>query len=146
MPAIAREMTRRTALLLFCAAPSVAADSAADAWEVITTLAGALGRGDAGEFLSMCDSTTPAYAALRVNVPALLAQAEVESGIDPVENSGDDRARQVVVDWQLQLVARTALERITRRRETVKCSMEKRGRKWKIVGIEPLGFFGPMSA
>jgi hypothetical protein len=139
-------MTRRTALLIFCAAPSLAADSAQEAWEVITTLAAALGRGDAGEFLSACDSAMPGYETLRVSVSALVAQAEVESGIDPAENSGDDRARNVVVDWQLQLVDRTGLQRVTRRRENVKLLLEKRGRSWKVRRIEPLAFFAPLSA
>src|SRR5436305_5545803 len=127
MPAIELEMTRRSALLLFCAAPSLAADPAQEAWEVITTLAAALGRADAGEFLSVCDSAMPGYETLRVSVSALVAQAEVESGIDPAENSGDDRARNVVVDWQLQLVDRSGLQRATRRREHVHCVVEKGG-------------------
>ena len=139
-------MTRRTALSILCAAPLIAADPMQETWEVITTLAAALGRGDAGEFLSVCDSTTPAYAALRVSVPALVAQSEVESGIDPAQNSGNDRAREVVVDWQMQMVDRTGLQRVTRRRENVKVALEKRGRKWKVIGIEPLGFFAPLSA
>jgi hypothetical protein len=146
MPAIALEMTRRTALLIFCAAPSLAADPAQEAWEVITTLAAALGRGDAGEFLAACDSGMPGYETLRASVSALVAQAEVESGIDPAENSGDDRARNVVVDWQLQLVDRSGLQRVIRRRENVKLLLEKRGRTWKVGRIEPLGFFAPLSA
>src|SRR6478672_8541135 len=145
MPAIELEMTRRTAVLLFCAAPALAADPAQEAWEVITTLAAALGRADAGEFLSVCDSAMPGYETLRVSVSALVAQAEVESGVDPAENSGDDRARTVVVDWQLQLVDRTGLQRVTRRRENVHLSLEKRGRKWRVDRIEPLGFFAPLS-
>ena len=88
----------------------------------------------------------PGYETLRVNVSALVAQAEVESGIDPAENSGDDRARSVVVDWQLHLVDRSGLQRVTRRRETVQLLLEKRGRNWKVGRIEPLGFFAPLAA
>src|SRR5438128_591817 len=141
MPAIALEMTRRTALLIFCATPSLAADPAQEAWEVITTLAAALGRGDAGEFLSACDSAMPGYETLRASVSALVAQAEVESGIDPAENSGDNRVRNVVVDWQLQLVDRTEVQRVSRRSDNVKLLLQKRGRTWKVGRIEPLGFF-----
>jgi hypothetical protein len=143
MPATAPEMTRRGAIFTLCAASAFAADAAQDVWEVVTKLAAALGSGDAGEFLSLCDSTMPGYAALRVNVSALIAQADAESGIDPVENAGSDGARQMVVDWQLHLVDRSGLQRVTRRRENVKVSLEKRGRRWKIVSLQPIVFFAP---
>jgi hypothetical protein len=138
-------MTRRTAVLAFCAARALAADSAQEVWDVVTTLAAALGSGDAGEFLSMCDSTAPGYAVLRTNVSALVAQADIESAIDPVQNTGDDRAREMVLDWQLRLVDRTGLQRVTRRSETVRCVLEKRGRKWKALSLDPVGFFAPLS-
>src|SRR3954471_21594795 len=121
MPATGIEMTRRTALFALCAASALAADAAEDVWEIVTTLAAALGRGDAGEFLSVCDSAAPAYPVLRANVLALVAQADIESAIDPIRNTGDDRAREMVLDWQLHLVERSGLQRVTRRSETVRC-------------------------
>ena len=146
MPATGLEITRRTALLMFCAARAIAADPSQEVWEVITTLASALGRGDAGEFLSVCDSAAPGYAALRANVSALVAQAEIESGIDPVANTGDDGRRDIIVDWQLRLVDRSGLERVTNRRQTVRCVLQKRGRNWKVLSLEPVGFLAPLSA
>ena len=139
-------MTRRTALFTLCAASAIAAVPAQEVWDVVTVMAAALGTGDAGEFLAMCDPGTPGYALLRANVTALVAQADVESGIDPVQNTGDDRARQIVVDWQLQLVDRSALQRVTRRREAVTCALAKRRGKWKVISIEPVAFFAPVSA
>jgi len=139
-------MTRRTAWFTLCVAAAIAADPAQEVWEAITTLASALGRGDAGEFLSVCDSAAPGYAALRANVLALVAQAEIESGIDPAANTGDDRRREIVLDWQLRLIDRSGLDRVTNRRETVHCALEKRGRKWKVLSLEPAGFLAPLSA
>jgi hypothetical protein len=146
MPATGPEITRRAALFTLCAATAQAADSSQEAWELVTTLAGALGRSNAGEFLSVCDATMPAYATLRRNVSALIAQADAESGIDPVLNEGDDSGRELVVDWQLHLVDRTGLQRLTARRENVHLRLEKRRSKWKILAIEPVAFFAPPSA
>src|SRR3954451_16284434 len=112
MPATGREITRRTALFALCAVPSSAADPAQEVWDVVTTLAAALGRADPGEFLSVCDPALPGYQTLRANLSALVAQADAESAIDPVDNTGDDRVRELVVDWDLRLVEHSALQRV----------------------------------
>jgi hypothetical protein len=122
-----------------------AADPAEEVWEVVTTMAAALGRGSDGEFLAVCDASLAGYATLRGNLAGLVAAAEIESGIDPVTNEGDGAARVLEVDWQLHLVER-GLDRVTRRRQVVKCRMEKRSRKWKVVALEPVAFFAPPSA
>ena len=140
-------MTRRAAILAICgAAPAFAADPAQDVWEVVTAMAAALGVADPGAFLAACDSGMPSYQTLRANISALVAQADIESGIDPVRNEGTDTAREVEVDWQLQLIDRSGLQRVTRRRENIKLRFEKRGRKWKVVSLEPVAFFAPLSA
>jgi murein L,D-transpeptidase YcbB/YkuD len=143
MPATGPEITRWAALFTLCAAPVLAADPSQEAWEVVTALASALGRSDARDFLSVCDPAMPAYAALRRNVSALVAQADAESGIDPVRNDGDHRAREMVVDWQLHLVDRTGLQHITARRENIQLRLEMRESKWKVVGIDRIAFFAP---
>jgi hypothetical protein len=139
-------MTRRAAILVICAAPALAADPAQDVWEIVTAMAAALGVADPGAFLAACDSGMPSYQTLRANVSALVAQADVESGIDPVRNEGTDTTREVEVDWQLQLVDRSGLQRVTRRRENIKLRFEKSGRKWKVVSLEPVRLFAPLSA
>jgi hypothetical protein len=136
----------RAFLAVFAAPLACAADPAQDAWEVIADMAAALGRASAGEFLAACDSSLPGLAQLRSHVNALVAASEVESSIDPVANSGNDASRSLEIDWLLHLVDRSGLQKITRRREVVKARMEKRGRKWKVVALEPLSFFAPPSA
>ena len=139
-------MTRRVALLTLWAARALAADSAQEVWDVVTAMAAALANADAGEFLGLCDSGMSGYEALRANVTALVAQADADSGIDPVRNDGDDHARNVEADWELRLVDRSALQRTWQRRATVKLRIEKRGRKWKVVALDPVSFFAPQSA
>jgi len=148
MPAIGPEIPRRS-LLLFGVAAGVlraAGDPADDVWDMVTRLAGALGRGDASDFLGLCDSKMPDYETLRTYVEALTASYDANSGIDPVRNEGDDRARSVEMDWSLRLVDRTGLGRVTERRANVKARLEKRGRAWKFVGLDPISFFAPPSA
>jgi hypothetical protein len=145
MPATGHELTRRAVLALAVAASARAADPAQEVWDVVTAMAAALGRGSDGEFLAACDSSLAGYAELRGNVAGLVAAAEVESGIDPVKNEGDAAARVLEVDWLLHIVER-GLDRVTRRRQVVKCRIEKRSRKWKVVALEPVAFFAPPSA
>ena len=145
MAATGRKLTRRA--LLFSAAALVrAADPAEEAWELITAMAAALASGADVEFLSACDPSMPGHAALRANVAALVAVADIESAIDPVRNTGDAAARELEVDWQLSLVDRAGLQRVTRRRQVVKCKLEKRGRGWKVMTLDPVSFFAAPSA
>lgn len=147
-------MTRR-ALLLASLAARLRADSADDVWELIASAARALSeatalpppnRGGAGPFLSFFDPRMPGYETLRANVAALIDQADLQSTLDPVDNDGDDRARNLSVDWQLRLTDPATGVTATRRQEIVKCRVEKQGRKWRIVSLEPLSFFAPPRA
>jgi hypothetical protein len=146
MPATGRDLTRRALLAASAAVMARAADPADEAWELITAMATALGRADDVGFLSACDSSLAGYATLRTNVAALMATADIESAIDPVRNTGDATAREVEVDWQLNLVDRAGLQRVTRRRQVVKCRLEKRGRRWRVVTLDPVAFFAAPSA
>jgi hypothetical protein len=147
-------MTRR-ALLLASLAARLRADSADDAWELIASAARALGeatalpppnRGSAVPFLSFFDHKMPGYETLRTNVTALIDQADLQTTIDQAGNEGDDRARNVTVDWELRITDLATAVNSTRRQELVKCRVEKQGRKWRIVSLEPLSFFAPPRA
>ena len=146
MAATGRELTRRSLLAASAAALARAADPADEAWELITAMAAALASGADVEFLSACDPSMPGHATLRANVAALVAVADIESAIDPVRNTGDAAARELDVDWQLSLVDRAGLQRVTRRRQVVKCKLEKRGRGWKVMTLDPVSFFAAPSA
>ncbi len=99
-----------------------------------TILAGAHEMG-AREFLGLFDSSMPKYADLRANVEALVARAEVGSAIEIASDSGDDRRRVMELDWLLEIQDRAP------RRQVVKVTIEKRGKKWIFTSIEPVDFF-----
>jgi hypothetical protein len=145
MPAIGPELTRRALLLAALAVP-LRADSADQVWDLISSMASALGNGHAAEFLTVIDPAMPGYQELRSNVTALLAQTEVQSSIDLVSNEGDDGSRTVEVDWLLTMADSVGASGSTKRQEHVKCRFEKQGRRWRIVHMEPLAFFAPPRA
>ena len=128
------------------AAPLALADSAADAWQAIADAASALSSGSAPEFLAAFDSAMPGFEILRRNVTALVQQNDLQSGIEPVTNEGSGEARALELDWQLQLTSHEEPPRVVQRHETVKCRLEKRGRKWRIVSFEPAALFAPPGA
>ncbi len=135
-------MTRR-ALLLLPLAIALRADSARDAWDLLSAAASALSAGNAEAFLGCFDSRMPGFEELRAGVTALLREAEPRSSVELLTNEGDDRSRVVKVDWTLNVVSRQDGVGSTRREKTVTFRMEKRGRTWRITGMEPAGFFGP---
>ena len=75
---------------------------------------------------------------------ALVRDWDVQSSVDLEENQGDDQARDLELSWTLRVVDRTGGVRSSRREEHVKCRVEKRGRKWKIVLFEPMALFAPV--
>lgn len=86
----------------------------------------------------------PDYQKLVNYIGALTAGFDIVCSIDVLSNQGDDRARAVDLDWLLQLTARGSP--VARRRERVKCRLERRGKKWKITSLDPVAFFAPPKA
>jgi hypothetical protein len=136
-------MTRRLLLLLPLAARCRAADPAREVVELISGAAGSLSAGDAAQFLKAFDPAMQGYAKLRENVTGLIAQGEVQSLIDPLEDEGDDRRRVARFQWTLRLRLGPESANFARREQVVKCVAEKRGGKWRIVELEPVEFFAP---
>ena len=131
----------RTALLLLFSTIALA-DPAADVLNVFTAAAEALTNDDSTAFLDNFDRNMPEYATLRTNVEGLLGAYEVGSTIEVVTDEGDDQKRTVELDWLLIASDKTAINGVPeRRRRVVKCRLERRGKKWKIVALEPVDFF-----
>jgi hypothetical protein len=135
-------MTRR-ALLLVPFAACLRADSAEQVWDLFASLAAALSEANASAFMSAFDPAMPGYEALRAGVTALLREAEVQSSIELVEDQGDDSSRAVELDWLVHIVGRQDGAVAERRRERVKCRVEKSGKKWRVASLDPLQFFAP---
>jgi hypothetical protein len=134
-------MMLRTTLLLLVATFALA-DSAADVLNVFTNAAEGLINDDAASFLDSFDRTMPGYAALQDNVKGLLAAYEVGATIEEIADQGDDSKRTVELDWLLILTQKGATNSPQQtRRQVVKCTVERRGKQWKVTGVEPVDFF-----
>ena len=134
-------MMLRTALLLFFSTFAVA-DTTADVLNVFTSAAEGLINDDSASFFDSFDRNMPGYAALQDNVKGLLAAYAVGATIEVITDEGDDRKRTVELDWLLILTQKGATNSPQQtRRQVVKCTVERRGKQWKITALEPVDFF-----
>jgi hypothetical protein len=137
----------RVRLLLlagFIAPLLVFAEAPADVLRLITDAAEALANDDASGFLDQFDRNMPGYAELRANVEGLLNANETISTVETVSDQGDDRKRSLELDWLLALNEKNAAGgRKETRRGILKCSVERQGKRWKIVALGPIAFFRP---
>jgi hypothetical protein len=134
-------MMLRTALLLLVATFALA-DTAADVLNVFTSAAEALINDDPASFLDSFDRNMPGYAALQNNVTGLLATYDAGSTIEEITDEGDDHKRTVELDWLLIVKQKGATNSPQQtRRQVVKCTVERRGKQWKITALEPMELF-----
>jgi hypothetical protein len=141
MPATAPDIARRTFLAVL-AAPLMAGTEQ-EVLDLFTDLASALSEGNGLVFLDRIDHSMPDYEKLQRNILALVAQYEIVAAIDVIEDEGDDRTRAVQVDWILQIRAREETGPLVRRRETVKCRLDRVKKKWKVSSLDPISLFAP---
>jgi len=142
MRAIALSVVIALALACFNGAPLLA-DAHSDVIQVVSSLADGLTGVNVPEFMDVFDKEMPGYDTLRAYVTALTNQAEVNSSIEPVQETGDNQKRSIELDWYLEVRSLLQDGPIVQRREVIHCELEKEGRKWKIVSIKPLDFFAP---
>jgi hypothetical protein len=72
----------------------------------------------------------------------LLASHDVGSTIEVVNDEGDDQKRSLDLDWLLVISEKnSAIGTNETRRKVLKCRIERRGKQWKIVALEPAEFF-----
>jgi hypothetical protein len=130
-------------VVLSLVTPLAADDTDASA-DVIKQAATALGNGDAAAFLQNFDPAIPAFKTLRTQATALLKQADAQSTIQFLGNTGDDRARILKVDWNLNLSQRGGSKAVVVRHVQATCRVETRGGQWRITRFEPAGLFAPL--
>jgi hypothetical protein len=136
-------MTRRVLCMLPLAACCRASDPAREVLDVVADAAGSLSAGNVSLFMKAFDPAMAGYATLRENVTALIAQGEVQSLIEPLEDEGDERRRVHQFQWTLRWKRGEDSASFARREQVVTCKAEKRGGKWRIVALEPIAFFAP---
>ena len=118
------------------------ADPPADVLELFREAADALASDDANAFLAKFDRNMTGYAAFRDEVVGLLAAHDVGSTIEVVNDEGDDQKRSLDLDWLLVISEKnTGNGAKETRRQVLKCRIERQGKQWKIVALEPVEFF-----
>jgi hypothetical protein len=122
--------------VLFLAATAVArAQAPADVLETLRMLADSLSQGDSDGFLAKFDYKMPGYQTLRNEIEVLSQTEGVGSAIEVLSDEGDNQKRALDLDWVLEI----ADERP--RRDSVHCELEREGKQWKIVKLDPVEFF-----
>lgn len=125
------------AVLLAAAAPT-------EVFDLFVGMASALSENNPVAFMQAVDPALPGYDKFRDNVFALTAQCDVVSSVEFLKDEGNDTRRTVELDWLLEIHAKEDTSNAAvRRREVVSCRLERRGKKWKIVALEPASLFTP---
>ena len=128
-------------LLLFPALAQPPADpTPKDVQTLIRETAEDLSNKDSRGFLDRFDPKMPGYETLHYEVEGLVAHDSVVSTIEIVTDKGDNQQRELKLDWVLSVDTERP------RREVVTIRIEKQGRKWKIVALDPVEFFKPTAA
>jgi len=104
--------------------------------EVFRAASEALANRDADAFLDQFDQRMSRYAELRDEIRDLFGRAqEIGSTIDVITDEGNEQKRTLELDWLLKI------DNADPRRQIVKCTVEKQGKRWKITALEPVEFF-----
>jgi hypothetical protein len=120
-----------------------ASDAQQQVFDLFSKIASALSDDDAAMFIEAVDPGMPHFEDFRRDVVALTDLADLTNSIEVLSDTGDDTHRAEELDWFLEIVGKSEPHPLERRRETVKFRLERKGKKWKIVSIDPLHFFGP---
>ncbi len=133
------------ALILFLATLAFA-DTSQELIDVFGSMASALSEDNPAVFLRAIDPSAPGYAALARNVNALANQNELTCSIEIVKQEGDGRSQTLELDWLLEIRGKNQNHVFLRREATVKCKLERRKNKWRVVSLDPPDFFAPPDA
>ncbi len=133
----------RCAVIMIPAACLAAAGAHDDVIDLFSRAAEALSSSNAARFLEKFDPAMPDYDRFVQGVNALVSQADLASSVEVVKDEGDERHRTVVLDWALEITVDSPAAPTVYRRQDVTCRLERRGKKWKVVALEPVRFFAP---
>ncbi|HTP88864.1 MAG TPA: hypothetical protein VMJ34_18060 [Bryobacteraceae bacterium] len=119
------------------------ADAHADVIDVIASMTAALSDDNAAGFMKAVDKGMSGYDTLRGEIPALLAQGNVVSSVQALRDEGDDARRSLQLDWYLEIRNLDETAPVVRRREVIRCTLEKHDGRWHVTSLDPLSFFEP---
>ena len=126
--------------ILACAA--LISDTHDDVVDLFASMAAALSEINVPQFMDAFDKDMPDYDKMKRAVTGLVNQAEVSSSVEPLKDEGDDTKRTVELDWFLEIRSLLPDGPVVHRREVIRCELRKEKKRWKIVSIQPLEFFG----
>jgi hypothetical protein len=132
----------RRALLIFGAALAFA-DTRDELIRLFGAMASALSEDNPAVFLRAIDPSMAGYSRFAESVKALAAQNGLSSSIEIARQEGDGRVQAVELDWLLEITGKDQNHVFVRRQTTVKCQLERRSGKWRIVSLEPTSLFAP---
>jgi hypothetical protein len=135
---------QRRFFLAILAAPAVA-DTGQDLIDLFGGMAGALSEGEPEAFLRGIDPSLPDYGRFAARVRALALQNTLSSSIGILKQEGDANVQVVELDWILEIRGKDQSHVYQRRQSVVKCRVERKGRRWRIVLLDPQDFFAPPS-
>ena len=133
-------------VLLAVAACLQAADPEKEVEALVASAASDLSAGNVRSFLEAFDKSMPGYEKLSTAVQGLYSQANLSCSIEVMNSGGDDTARTVTFDWILRIDFKDSHPGSLQRQKTVTCKFKKIGKKWRIVGFDPIDLFAPPGA
>jgi hypothetical protein len=108
-------------------------------FQVIADLAASLSEGNGVGAMDAFDKSIPNYQTISNNVFAIVNQADVSCNIDPIEQDGNV----ISVDWFLKLNSKADEGPTERRQMTVKLTIVKIGKHYKITKLDPVTILDP---
>ena len=106
--------------------------------DVVLQFASGLSEGNAESAIAQLDTTQPAMSKLSYQIRALIANGQISATIDPLEWIDNST---VILDWFFELKSEEDAGGTVRKRERITCRFAKKGKRWKIVALEPAEFF-----
>jgi hypothetical protein len=119
------------------------ADAPQEVIDLFASMASALSESNPGVFLRAIDPSMAGYGRFAATIDALTAQNSLSNSIEIAKQEGDDRVQVVELDWLLDITGKSDSHVFVRREALIKCRLEKRKKKWRVVAIDPLTFFTP---
>jgi len=136
-------MPRYLVLMVIAAVLAVEADVKQDITDLFTGMASALSDANPRDFLRAFDPSMPGYETLANNVRALATENAVSNAVEITSQKGNDQSQEVEIDWLMEIKGIGQSSIAVTRETTLKCRLERKGKKWRIVSLDPLNFFAP---
>ncbi len=140
MRVIARRLAVAAVMVAGCL---LAGDTHSEIVEVFTSMAAALSDSNVSVFMNAFDKDLAGYGKLKIDITALLTQADISSSVEPIKDEGGDATHSMDLDWLLQVRSQLPDGPIVNRRQIIHCELRKQGKHWKIVSLTPMDFFAP---